>query len=274
MKQPLAGLPCRLPSTGLSCLLQQAFKHALLWSVRPSMPCAVSDFTVPCLPARLRCMASAALATLLALGAPAQAQVLRCTDTRTGAVSYTDGACTPGSQAQEVAPRRSEEDMERDRAQAAEALARKQQRLDAEAAAERLDAARNARQAQQQQRTTPSDPARSPECTSARRQLQAVSARPGSGATDPRLLAAQQQMELLCLGAARYAELEKDRAARQPGGVVAPPAWSPGYPGYPAYPVHRPRPHPPVRPLPPPPRFTHCNVFRCYDAQGRSYTRP
>ena len=228
----------------------------------------------------LLCMAGAAWA---ALAAPEQAhaQVLRCTDGRTGAVSYTDGTCRAGSKVQEVEPRRSNEDIERDRAQAAEALERKQQRLQNDLAAARLEAERNAQRAQQQQqqRAAQADPARSPECASARRQFEAVSARPGSGADDPRLLAAQQQMELVCLGAARYAELEKDRAARQPGVLGAAPLWSPSYPAYPAYPgapLYPVRPHPPVRPLPPPPppRFTHCNVFRCYDAQGRSYPRP
>ena len=230
------------------------------------------------------CVAGAALGALT-LATPAPAQVLRCTDARSGAVSYTDGACARGSQALEVEPRRSDADIERDRAQAAEALGRKQQRLQTEAEAEtaRLEAERDAlraqqQQQQQQQRAARSDPARSPECASARRQLEAVSARPGSGATDPRLQAAQQQMELVCLGAERYAALEKDRAARQPGTVYAPPAWPappllyPGYPAYPAHPPHLRLPRPAVPT--PPPRLTQCNVFRCYDAQGRSYSRP
>ena len=90
---------------------------------------------------RLLCVAGAALGAL-ALPVQAQAQVLRCTDARTGAVSYTDGACNAGSKVQEVEPRRSEADIERDRAQAEEALARKKQRLQSEAAADRLDAER------------------------------------------------------------------------------------------------------------------------------------
>lgn len=228
--------------------------------------------------------------TWVALSAPLQAhaQVLRCTDARTGAVSYTDGICKAGSKVQEVEPRRSEEDIERDRAQAAQALARKQQRLQNDLAAAGLEADRDAQRAQQQQnqqqqqqRANQTDPAGSPECTRARRQFEAVSVRPGSGADDPRLQAAQQQMELVCLGAARYAELQRDRAARQPGVVVVPPSYTaypgyPGYPTYPSYPGHPVRP-PHIRPpppAPPPPRFTQCNVFRCYDAQGRSYSRP
>ena len=227
---------------------------------------------------KLLCVAGAAW---VALSAPAEghAQVLRCTDARTGAVSYTDGDCRTGSKVQEVEPRRSSEDIERDRAQAAEALERKQQRLQNDLAAARLEAERDGQRAQQQQqRAAQADPARSPECTRARRQFEAVSARPGSGADDPRMLAAQQQMELVCLGAARYAELQRDRAASQPGVVVAPPSY-PAYPGYPVYPifpghpVHPPHTRPPP-PAPPPPRFTQCNVFRCHDAQGRSYSRP
>ena len=228
---------------------------------------------------KLLCVAGAAWG---ALSAPAEghAQVLRCTDARTGAVSYTDGDCRTGSKVQEVEPRRSSEDIERDRAQAAEALERKQQRLQNDLAAARLEAERDGQRAQQQQqqRAIEADPAGSPECTRARRQFEAVSVRPGSGADDPRLLAAQQQMELVCLGAARYAELQRDRAASQPGVVVAPPSY-PAYPGYPVYPifpghpVHPPHTRPPP-PAPPPPRFTQCNVFRCHDAQGRSYSRP
>ena len=230
-------------------------------------------------------------AALVALSAPEQAhaQVLRCTDARTGAVSYTDGTCRAGSKVQEVEPRRSSEDIERDRAQAAEALARKQQRLQNDLAAARLEADRDAQRAQQQQQQNQqqaqqqrADPAGSPECTRARRQFEAVSVRPGSGADDPRLQAAQQQMELVCLGAARYAELQRDRAARQPGVVVVPqtypayPGYSsyPTYPGYPGHPVRPPHIRPPHPAPPPPPRFTQCNVFRCYDAQGRSYSRP
>ena len=77
------------------------------------------------------------LCTAAALCLPAQAQVVRCTDARTGAVVYTDGGCASGTAAREVEPRKTEEEIRQERIQAAEALERKQQRLDAEATAAR-----------------------------------------------------------------------------------------------------------------------------------------
>ncbi|MBP7414676.1 MAG: DUF4124 domain-containing protein, partial [Giesbergeria sp.] len=81
-------------------------------------------------------------ASALCLGA--QAQVVRCTDARTGQVTYTDGACTPGAAAREVEPRKSAEDILQERQQAAQALEQKQQRLQTEALAAQRDAAREA----------------------------------------------------------------------------------------------------------------------------------
>ena len=52
-------------------------------------------------------------ASALCLGA--QAQVVRCTDARTGQVTYTDGACTPGAAAREVEPRKSAENILQER---------------------------------------------------------------------------------------------------------------------------------------------------------------
>ena len=83
------------------------------------------------------CLAACAL--LASLGAPAQ--VLRCTDPRTGKVTYTDGECTSGSQALEVEPRKTPEALRAEREQAAEAIARKQQRQQAEAAERQREAA-------------------------------------------------------------------------------------------------------------------------------------
>ena len=83
------------------------------------------------------CLAACAL--LASLGAPAQ--VLRCTDPRTGKVTYTDGECTSGSQALEVEPRKTPEALRAEREQAAEAIARKQQRQQAEAAEREREAA-------------------------------------------------------------------------------------------------------------------------------------
>lgn len=199
----------------------------------------------------------------------AHGQVVRCTDTRTGAVSYTDGNCAAGSKALEVQAPRTPAQLAQERAQAAEALARKEQRLQAEAAAAQRDAEQTAQRQQEQaeraaaMRARPQDYARSPECARARRNLDMAASRTPSHAygQEAPLQVAQRQMELDCLGPEAYADLEKNRPAAAPATtVVLPP----------------PRPHwtRPTPPAPPPPRFTHCNVFRCYDQQGRSHTRP
>lgn len=187
--------------------------------------------------------------------APAQGQVLRCTDPRTGAVSYTDGACDAGRQAKEVVPARSPEEIARDRERTAQALARKEQQQREEAAAA---AAR-----------PPPAPARAPgpgetvHCAQSRQQLQKLLNQPGDDAQaySLQIAAAQRQMELDCLGPQAYGELEQSRS--QQVSPTAPYLFVP----------HRPqRPAPPVRPQPRP-EITQCNVFRCYDRQGNIYPR-
>lgn len=196
-------------------------------------------------------------------GVAAPAQVVRCTDARTGQVTYTDGDCARGTTVREVEARKTPEEIRQERAQAADALERKQQRLQAEAATARQDAERDAQRQREQAaraattRTTAQDYARSPECARSRRNLDiaASSTARSPYEQDTQLQAAQRQMELDCLGPEGYAEVEKNRPLNQPLLV-------------------HPRLRPPVaRPLPQP-SFTQCNVFRCYDAQGRSYSRP
>lgn len=212
---------------------------------------------------------NAALASAALLALTAHGQVVRCTDARTGAVSYTDGDCAAGSKTLEVQAPRTPEQLAQERAQATEALARKEQRLQAEAAAAQRDAGQAAQRQRDQAaraaatRARPQDYARSPECARSRRNLDiAASSTPsyayGQEAT---LQIAQRQMELDCLGPEAYADLEKNRPAAAPATTVV---LSPARP-------HWTRPVPPPAP---PPQFTHCNVFRCYDQQGRSYTRP
>lgn len=213
---------------------------------------------------------TAALISAVFLALAAHGQVVRCTDARTAAVSYTDGDCPAGTKAREVQARQTPEEVEQERAQAAEALERKQQRVQAEAAAARLDAALGAQRQREQRarvaakRAHPQDYARSPECARARRNLDIAAGSTPSYAygQEAPLQTAQRQMELDCLGPEAYAEIEKNRPTTPAPTVVLPP----------------PRPHW-TRPLPPPaplsqPQFTNCNVFRCYDSQGRSYTRP
>lgn len=200
------------------------------------------------------------------IGVGAQAQVVRCTDAVTGKVTYTDGQCAGGTTAREVEPRKTPQEIQQEREQAAEALAHKQQRLQAENTAAETEALRNA----QRDRARPAksqDYARSPECARSRRNLDVIltSASGGTYEQTLRAEAAQRQVDLDCLGPDGYAEVERARAARPitPAPVVVAP------PYYPA----RPRPTPVPTPTPPPKKFTQCNVFRCYDGQGNSYPR-
>lgn len=203
--------------------------------------------------------------------AGAQAQVVRCTDARTGKVTYTDGVCQGGAAAREVEPRKSPAELQRERELAAEALERKQQRLQAEATAAETDALRNAerdraRAAQAAAAAPqPQDYARSPECARSRRNLDMVASGLSRSTYEQelRLEAAQRQVDLDCLGPQGYAEVEKARA-NQPRVVVVPSVGN-----RPLYPD----PFPQVGRPPPPPRLTQCGDFSCTDSQGNRYPR-
>jgi len=203
-----------------------------------------------------------AWACLGGLALNAQAQVVRCTDARTGKVTYTDGSCASGTTAHEVEARKAPAELQQEREQAAEALERKQQRLETEATAAEQDARRAAEQDRARAARTaaaapqPQDYARSPECARSRRNLDLVASGLSRSTHEQelRLEAAQRQMDLDCLGPEGYAEMERARAQR-PQVVVVPTA--------------RPRPT-----LPPPrPRLTHCSEFQCFDDQGKGYPR-
>ena len=203
--------------------------------------------------------------------ASAQAQVVRCTDARTGKVTYTDGVCQGGAAAREVEPRKSPAELQQERELAAEALERKQQRLQAEATAAETDALRNAerdraRAAQAAAAAPqPQDYARSPECARSRRNLDMVASGLSRSTYEQelRLEAAQRQVDLDCLGPQGYAEVEKARA-NQPRVVVVPSVGN-----RPLYPD----PFPQVGRPPPPPRLTQCGDFSCTDSQGNRYPR-
>lgn len=191
----------------------------------------------------------------------AQAQVLRCTDARTGQVTYTDGTCPGAASVREVEPRKTPQEIQLEREQAAQALARKQQQLQAEAVTRQIDADRDARRERElaagapRPAARPQDYARSAECARSRRNLDVVlGSADGTYEQNLRVEAAQRQVDLDCLGPEGYAEMERARAQR-PQVVVVPTA--------------RPRPT-----LPPPrPRLTHCSEFQCFDDQGKGYPR-
>ena len=191
---------------------------------------------------------------------PAAAQVLRCTDTATGKVTYTDGDCRRGEAAREVEARRSAQDIALERQQAAEALERKQERQQLEERQRRV--AERAERAERSSSNAATDNARahSPDCLRARKHLQDVLATLGQGMYDEqtRLDAAQRQADLACLSPADYARAERSHG-------LQPAYTAPSY-GPPAAGV-APRPAPPRR------EISNCNVFRCYDAQGNTYPR-
>lgn len=212
-----------------------------------------------------------AWACLGGLALTAQAQVVRCTDARSGKVTYTDGACDSGSAARQVEPRKTPQDIAQERAQAAEALERKQQRLQAEALAAQTEALRNAERdrarAAQADAAAPrsTDYARSPECARSRRQLDTVASGLSRSPREQavRLAAAQQQVDLDCLGPQGYAEVAKARA--QAPGVLVVPAYR--------APSAHPDPFPAVGRPAPPARLTQCGDFRCTDNLGNTYPR-
>lgn len=208
------------------------------------------------------------------LGHDAQAQVMRCTDARTGRVTYTDGACPGQATAREVEPRKTPQELQLERQQAAEALERKQQRLESEAAAAALQAQRDADRERAQaarvaaRQPQPHDYARSPECARSRRALDIVASGIARSTYEQelRMEAAQQQVDLDCLGPEGYAEVEKARS-RQPRVVVVPPVVHSG--PRPLFP----EPFPQLGRPEPPRRITECGDFRCTDNLGNTYPR-
>jgi multidrug efflux pump subunit AcrA (membrane-fusion protein) len=205
----------------------------------------------------------AALALCATAMTPAFAQVIRCTDAKTGQVTYTDGKCAAGTTAREVEAKRSAEDIEQDRKAAERAIELKQQRLQLENANATAQALRDAEQERLRAARAaatvppPKDYARSPECASSRRNLELASSSLSRTTYDQelRIESAQRQMDLDCLGPQGYAELERARA-NQPRIVVAPPR-------QPAYPT----------PVPQKPYLTNCGNFECTDSTGARYPR-
>ncbi|MFT3812508.1 MAG: DUF4124 domain-containing protein [Acidovorax sp.] len=187
----------------------------------------------------------------------AQAQVNRCTDPRTGQVTYTDGDCAAGAQAREIEARKTPEQIEAERAQAAEALQRLREQQAADAEAESRKAAQQAHE-----RTAPRpDYAHSAACASARKNVEA--AQPsglGTYEDQQRLQSLQRQMNLDCLGPERAAEIQ---AAQPQQPALAAPMWGVSRYGHGRVPA----------PAPAPPPITGCNVFRCFDGKGNSYPR-
>ncbi|WP_240467047.1 MULTISPECIES: DUF4124 domain-containing protein [unclassified Comamonas] len=210
----------------------------------------------------------AAWAAALCLAAPVQAQVMRCTDAKTGEVTYTNGSCLAGEAAQLVQAPRSPEEIARERAEAAAARERSKAEIARDEAQrrQREEQERKERAAQEKALAQSGNLENTPACRQARERLNSIlaEANPDPATWGERSQAAQQQMEMSCLGAAAYQQLQQTRAL-QPNAINRPQF------GY-----GRPHLRPPLRPVPslPPAKIVNCNVFRCYDDRGGVHPIP
>ncbi|WP_034388317.1 DUF4124 domain-containing protein [Comamonas composti] len=191
----------------------------------------------------------------------ASSQVLRCTNPKTGTVTYTNGSCAATDSGLQIQAAPSPEEVERERAQAKEALERLDQQLARDEAARRARIQQEQREKRERERAQAQNGnASSPACDIARRRLDAILAeeKPEPVSWSSRSQLAQQRMEMACMSPQAYEQLQQTRALQpvhihRPGWAVAPR---------------------PPRPQPPPAPITSCNVFRCYDRNGGIHPIP
>ena len=200
----------------------------------------------------------------------AQAQVMRCVDAKTGEVTYTNGRCIPGEMSTQIQAAQSAEEIASERANASQARERSKAQM------ARDDAQRRQREEQERKEREAAERAQAragtnlentPACRQARERYNAIlaEASPDPATWGERSQAAQAQMEMSCLGAAAYQQLQQSRAL-QPNAINRP-QWGYGY---------SPNRYPPARPTPsqPPAKIVNCNVFRCYDNRGGVHPIP
>jgi len=164
------------------------------------------------------------LASFLVSCAAVHAQVVKCTDSLTGKVTYSDSGCSGGTVGQQVQARKSAQALEDERAQAEAA----RQRYAAPATSSQAQQAVPMRQEQAPQR----DYASTFECRQAQRDIDiargSVTASQSEKLTN--VAAAQRKADLACLGPTGYREAEaaraeareraKERRARAPGVIT------------------------------------------------------
>ena len=200
----------------------------------------------------------------------AQAQVMRCVDAKTGEVTYTNGRCISGEMSTQIQAAQSAEEIAAERANASQARERSKAQM------ARDEAQRRQREEQERKEREAAEKAQAravanlentPACRQARERYNAIlaEASPDPATWGERSQAAQAQMEMSCLGAAAYQQLQQSRAL-QPNAINRP-QWGYGYP---------PNRYPPARPTPsqPPAKIVNCNVFRCYDNRGGVHPIP
>ena len=199
----------------------------------------------------------------------AQAQVMRCVDAKTGEVTYTNGRCISGEMSTQIQAAQSAEEIAAERANASQARERSKAQM------ARDDAQRRQREEQERKEREAADRAQAraganlentPACRQARERYNAIlaEASPDPATWGERSQAAQAQMEMSCLGATAYQQLQQSRAL-QPNAINRP-QWGYGHPNR----------YPPARPTPsqPPAKIVNCNVFRCYDNRGGVHPIP
>ena len=205
---------------------------------------------------------------LLGLQGAAHAQIMRCTDAKTGEVTYTNGRCISGEASTQVKPAQSAEEIAQERAAAAKARELSQAQISRDEALRRKreEAERKEREAAEkaQARAGGNNLENSPACIQARQRYNTIlaEANPDPATWGERSQAAQAQMEMSCLGATAYQQLQQSRAL-QPNAINRP-QW--GY-GQTRPPVIHPVPQPPAK-------IVNCNVFRCYDNRGGVHPVP
>ena len=199
----------------------------------------------------------------------AQAQVMRCVDAKTGEVTYTNGRCISGEMSTQIQAAQSAEEIAAERANASQARERSKAQM------ARDEAQRRQREEQERKEREAAERAQAravanlentAACRQARERYNAIlaEASPDPATWGERSQAAQAQMEMNCLGAAAYQQLQQSRAL-QPNAINRP-QWGYGYPTR----------YPPARPTPsqPPAKIVNCNVFRCYDNRGGVHPIP
>lgn len=204
------------------------------------------------------------IAGWLLISAAAQAQVMRCTDAKTGEVTYTNGRCISGEASVQVQQAPSPEQLAREHAQAAAAIERSKSEM-ARYEAQSQEREKREEQERRQQLATAraQNGNNSLACRQARQRLDAIlaEASPDPATWGDRSQAAQQQMEMTCLGPEAYNQLQQTRAL-QPNAINRPQYYPRGW----------------TRPVPPQPsqpaQIVNCNVFRCYDNRGGVHPVP
>ena len=207
--------------------------------------------------------------TLLLWGMDGNAQIMRCTDAKTGEVTYTNGRCLGGEASAQIRPAQSPDEIaqERDAAAKARELSKAQMSRDEAQRRQREEAERKEREAAEKaQARAGGNLQNTAACRQARERHNAIlaEANPDPATWGERSQAAQAQMEMSCLGATAYQQLQQTRAL-QPNAINRP-QWGYGYPNR----------YPPARPTPsqPPAKIVNCNVFRCYDNRGGVHPIP